>query len=67
MLLNLSGGIRQLNDLIARPVTRWYRERWWALANIVATDFYLSNNLVEVAREANRRRAECRDRLTDVE
>ena len=57
---NLSGGIRKLNDKIAHSVTKWYRDIWWQKANIVATDFFLSNNLVDVSRTNNRRRAFCR-------
>ena len=60
VLWNLTGGIRQLNDKISLAVTKWYRDRWWQKANIVATDFFLSNNLVDVSRTANRRRALCR-------
>ena len=60
VLLNLNGGIRQLNDKIARFVTRWYRDIWWQETNIVATDFFLSNSLVDVARTVNTRRAICR-------
>ena len=57
---NLTGGIRKLNDKISRSVTKWYRDIWWQKANIVATDYFLSNNLVDVARTVNRRRALCR-------
>ena len=63
-LWNLTGGIRQLNDKISRSVTLWYRDQWWTTANIVATDFFLSNNLVDVSRTVNRRRAVCRAGLT---
>eukprot|EP00092_Neocalanus_flemingeri_P011157 GFUD01012019.1.p1 GENE.GFUD01012019.1~~GFUD01012019.1.p1 ORF type:complete len:456 (-),score=118.95 GFUD01012019.1:61-1428(-) len=57
---NLTGGFRQLNDKIAKSVTKWFRDIWWQKANIVATDFFLSNNLVDVSRTVNRRRAVCR-------
>ena len=43
-----------------RSITSWYRDIWWQKANIVATDFFLSNNLVDVSRIVNRRRAKCR-------
>ena len=60
VLMNLTGGIRKLTNKISRSVTKWYRDIWWQKANIVATDYFLSNNLVEVARTVNRRRALCR-------
>lgn len=60
VLWNLTGGIRKLNDKIAWSVTKWYRDIWWQKANIVATDFFHSNNLVDVSRTVNRRRALCR-------
>jgi len=57
---NLAGGLREMNDKISKKITRWYRDIWWQKANIVATDFFLSNNLVDVSRNVNRRRAICR-------
>ena len=41
VIWNLSGGIRKLNNDIARGVSKWYRDTWWQEANIVATDFFL--------------------------
>jgi len=60
VIWNLSGGIRKLNNDIARGVSKWYRDTWWQEANIVATDFFLSHDLVDVAREVNERRVVCR-------
>jgi len=60
VIWNLSGGIRKLNNDIARGVSKWYRDTWWQEANIVATDFFLSHDLVDVAREVNERRVICR-------
>jgi len=50
---------RSLNNQIARKVSRWYRRRWWSRSNIVATDFFLSNNLIQISINANRKRAAC--------
>ena len=60
VLLNLNKGMRNLSDNIARNVTKWYRDEWWNSANIVATDFFMGNNLIEESIVANRRRQECR-------
>ena len=38
-------------------MTRWYRDEWWSSANIVATDFYLGNNIIEESIRSNRRRS----------
>lgn len=56
VFFNPRGGIRQINDKIARYVSGWYRDFWWNTTNIVATDFFLSNNLVDVARTNNYKR-----------
>ena len=64
VLMNLTGGIRRLTNKISKSVTKWYRDIWWLKTNIVATDFFLSNNLVDVARTVNKRRALCR---TDID
>ena len=39
-----------------------YRYEWWQKANVVLSDFVLSNNLVEEAKRVNRRRNVCRER-----
>jgi len=55
-----TGGFRFLSDSIAREVTKWYRDEWWSSANIVATDFFLGNNIIEESVRSNRRRVkEC--------
>ena len=41
-------------------LTQWYRDEWWNAANIIATDFFLGNNLIEESIIANRRRNACR-------
>lgn len=41
-------------------VTRWFREEWWRCANVVATDYFLGNDIINVAMEANQKRAEDR-------
>ncbi|CAB4067799.1 unnamed protein product [Lepeophtheirus salmonis] len=56
IVLNLNGGLRELSDKIARQVNIWYRVEWWDEANIVATDFFLGNNIIEESIIANRKR-----------
>ena len=45
------------SDVIYIQVTRWYRDEWWSSANIVATDFFLGNSVIEESVRANRRRS----------
>ena len=37
--------------------TKWYRDEWWSTANIVASDFFLGNNLIEESLRSNRKRS----------
>jgi len=52
-------GTRVRADKVDRDVDVWFRDRWWDRANVVATDFFLSNDLVDVAKEVNLKRAIC--------
>uniref|UniRef100_T1JAK6 Reelin domain-containing protein n=1 Tax=Strigamia maritima TaxID=126957 RepID=T1JAK6_STRMM len=63
---NPRGSLRVLADKVNRNITLWFRDVWWDKANIVATDFVLGNNMIEVAIEANLRRKLCRDRIGHV-
>lgn len=60
VILSPTSGIREMSDEIAKNVTQWYRDMWWNSANIVATDFFLGNNIIEESIIANRRRKKCR-------
>lgn len=53
------GSLRVLADQANRKVTHWFRDGWWREASIVATDFFLGNNIIEVAVDANQDRALC--------
>lgn len=48
--------LRKLADDVNRKVTMWFRDEWSRRVNIVATDFFLGNDLINVAIEANRNR-----------
>ncbi len=54
-----TGGIRERADKIDTDVDVWFRDRWWDKTNLVATDYFLSNNLVDVAKQVNLKRAVC--------
>lgn len=50
-------GLRNMADTVNRNVTVWFRERWANTSTIVATDFFLGNNIIDVAIAENQRRA----------
>ncbi len=48
-------GLRGFAELVNLPLTYWFqRQKWYANCMIVATDFHLGNNLIEMAVEVNR-------------
>ncbi|GBM67471.1 hypothetical protein AVEN_18360-1 [Araneus ventricosus] len=62
-LFNLYGGLRKMAEQVNRQVTRWFSYDWNHCANIVATDFFLGNNIIELAIETNKRRLPPEDLL----
>lgn len=46
--------LRDLAQSVNRQVTRWVRDEWFNDVNIVATDYFLGNDLVRVAIEVNK-------------
>lgn len=50
------GGLRKMAQDVNYLISQWFSERWWRCANVVATDFFLGNNLIEISIEANRKR-----------
>ncbi|XP_064454772.1 uncharacterized protein LOC135366044 [Ornithodoros turicata] len=57
-------GNRKLAQRVNGNVTQWFRDEWWRCANVVSTDFFLGNDIVNVAVEANLRRAREAQRST---
>nr|CAD7260576.1 unnamed protein product [Timema shepardi] len=56
-----SGSLRHMADSVNRNITAWFRHRWWQHANIVATDYFLGNGIIDVAVSANLRRVTLKD------
>lgn len=50
------GGIRKMAQDVNWIITEWFDERWSKCANIVATDYFLGTNMVDVAIRANKKR-----------
>ncbi|XP_015514438.1 PI-PLC X domain-containing protein 1 [Neodiprion pinetum] len=53
IMLKPSGGLRQMADSINRNLTVWFQDEWWKQTNIVATDFFLGNNLIDISIQSN--------------
>lgn len=47
---------RKLAQQVNFPATGWFRHDWWQCANIVAMDFFLGSDMINVAIDANLRR-----------
>jgi len=53
-------GLRGFAELINLPITAWFaRKDWYSRANIVSTDYYLGNNIIEMAVKVNQNQATC--------
>ncbi|XP_046985020.1 PI-PLC X domain-containing protein 1-like [Schistocerca americana] len=41
--------LRELADKLNQNLTRWFMDEWWEFANIVSTDFFLGNTIIDTA------------------
>lgn len=54
IIFNPSGaGLRQMADAVNRNLSSLFQNEWWKQTNIVATDFFLGNNLIQVSIQSN--------------
>ncbi|KAG0717643.1 hypothetical protein GWK47_054020 [Chionoecetes opilio] len=53
-------GVRGMADRSNFHITRWLRQRWGHMANIVASDFFRSNDIINVAIRTNLALSMCR-------
>ncbi|KYB29347.1 uncharacterized protein LOC663847 [Tribolium castaneum] len=51
-----TNNLRKLANDVNRKVTVWFRDEWARDVNIVATDYFLGNDIINVAIEANNNR-----------
>lgn len=49
LLLRSHVGVRGLTERVSYSITRWLRQRWGSKANIIASDFFRSNDIINVA------------------
>lgn len=52
-------GLRVFAEEINRNVTHWFRDLYWHKANIVATDYFMGNDIINVAIEVNKIKGTC--------
>lgn len=51
-MIQFKNNLRKLADDVNRLLTKWFRDEWRRFSyNIVATDFFLGNDLINVAIE----------------
>lgn len=48
-----TNNLRKLADNANRHVTKWFRDEWISQVNIVATDYFLGNDIINVAIDKN--------------
>lgn len=53
IIFDPSGGLRQMAESINRNLSSLFQNEWWKQTNIVATDFFLGNNLIDVSIQSN--------------
>ncbi|XP_023220953.1 PI-PLC X domain-containing protein 1-like isoform X2 [Centruroides sculpturatus] len=59
-------GLRVLADFVNRNITDWFRDMWGKFSNIVATDYFLGNDIISVAIDINRKK-KCESRKPPAE
>ncbi|KAG8199710.1 hypothetical protein JTE90_022159 [Oedothorax gibbosus] len=59
IVLHPETGLRIFADQINRNVTHWFRDFYWQKANIVATDYFLGNDIIDVAVQTNKYKGIC--------
>lgn len=65
VLFNAYGGLRLMAEDVNRKITGWFRDEWNECANIVATDFFMGNNIVELSVATNLKRAAAHRSMTE--
>ncbi|XP_054272973.1 PI-PLC X domain-containing protein 1-like [Macrosteles quadrilineatus] len=53
LLFKPTSSLRTMAEEVNPRLTEWLRDRWWSQSNIVASDFFLGNNVIDIAITAN--------------
>ncbi|KAG5667980.1 hypothetical protein PVAND_015938 [Polypedilum vanderplanki] len=67
VITNRYGGLRKMADSVNWHVTRMYHGEFGRRANIVAVDFYLATNIIEIAIEWNKRKFDNGENYGNIE
>ncbi|PRD34926.1 UNVERIFIED_CONTAM: PI-PLC X domain-containing protein 1 [Trichonephila clavipes] len=59
IILHPENGLRNMAEQINKEVTHWFRDLYWQKANIVATDYFLGNHVIDVAIQTNQVKGVC--------
>ncbi|GFY43124.1 PI-PLC X-box domain-containing protein DDB_G0293730 [Trichonephila inaurata madagascariensis] len=59
IILNPLHGLRPMADEVNREVSRWFRDLYWQKTNIIATDYFLGNDIINIAIRANQIKGVC--------
>ncbi|GFQ67721.1 PI-PLC X domain-containing protein 1 [Trichonephila clavata] len=59
ILFHPENGLRNMAEQINGEVTHWFRDLYWQKANIVATDYFLGNHVIDVAIRTNQVKGVC--------
>ncbi|GFU34738.1 PI-PLC X domain-containing protein 1 [Nephila pilipes] len=59
IIFHPENGLRKMAELVNREVTHWFRDLYWQKANIVATDYFLGNHIIDVSIHANQMKGTC--------
>jgi hypothetical protein len=60
IILKPNVGLRGFAEISNLPVTSWFKaEAWYSRTNIVSTDYYLGNNIIEMAVKVNQHAGTC--------
>lgn len=53
LIFNPNGNLRLMAHSVNKNLTSWCKDLWWDKANIVTSDFFLENNLINIAIASN--------------
>ena len=60
IVLRPTQGLRNMAQIVNIPMTYWFQDKYWfSKSNIIATDFFLGNNVVQMSINSNYKRAKC--------
>jgi hypothetical protein len=60
IVLRPTQGLRNMAQKVNIPITYWFQEKQWnGKSNVIATDFFLGNNVIQMSINSNYKRVKC--------